>query len=181
MTSLKTERLRLRPPTLADAPAIQRLASQPEIARTTLNIPHPYPDGGAEQFLRDVAIPGWERETPDYTFAVIRCADDELMGVIGLHCGTYQRAELGYWIGVPYWNQGYATEAARRVIQFGFEKTDLNRIWAGHFTFNPASRRVQEKVGMTFEGVLRQNYIKDGQFVDSGICSILREEWVAAT
>ena len=74
---------------------------------------------------------------------------------------------------------GYMSEAARRVIQFGFEELGLNRIYAGYFTRNPTSRRVMEKAGMTYEGTYRQNVLKWGEFVDVGACAILRSEYDA--
>ena len=80
-------------------------------------------------------------------------------------------------LGVPFWGHGYMTEALKRLIQYGFEEHNLNRIDANYFIFNPASGRVMEKAGMTFEGVLRQRFIKDENTIDVGVCSILREEW----
>jgi len=175
---LETERLRLRRPTLDDATDIERLINVREIAEMTLSVPYPYPQGAAKSFLEEVALPDWDKDTA-YFFAITRRADDELMGAIDIRPEQYERAEIGFWLGTPYWNQGYMTEAVRRVIQFGFEELKLNRIWAGHFTHNPASRRVQEKAGMTFEGVLRKHYRRGEAYIDNGVCGILREEWEA--
>ena len=85
-------------------------------------------------------------------------------------------AEIGYWIGKPYWSQGYCTEAAREVVRYGFEVLNLNRIQARHMTKNPASGRVMEKVGMKYEGRLRQSLLRWDQFEDVAIYSILRDE-----
>jgi RimJ/RimL family protein N-acetyltransferase len=174
---LQTERLRLRPPELTDAPVIQALAGDRRIAETTLNIPHPYSEDaalmwimGSRQRLQDGS---------DYTFAIIRHSDQQFIGAVGIHPGHNRQAEIGYWVGVPYWGQGYATEAARCVVQFGFEVLGLNRIYATYFAHNPASRRVMEKSGMTFEGILRQHVIKWDQPVDLGCCGILRAEYEA--
>lgn len=176
---LETERLILRQPTLDDAPDIQRYANHPEVARNTLSLPHPYPEGAAEEFLRQVVLPGWEQGT-DFVFAITRRDDGAFMGVMGVHPQPqHHRAEVGYWVGAPFWSQGYATEALRRVIQFGFEELVLNRMHASYFTFNPASRRVMDKAGMTFEGVLREYMHKDGEYIDVGMCSLLRREWRA--
>jgi RimJ/RimL family protein N-acetyltransferase len=87
---------------------------------------------------------------------------------------------MGYWLGVPHWNQGYMTEAARRVIQFGFEQQDLHRMVACHFTINPASGRVMVKAGMTYEGILRQHVRKAEQFFDLACYGILRSEFSAS-
>jgi ribosomal-protein-alanine N-acetyltransferase len=173
---LETERLLLRPLTLSDAPVIQELASHPDVAATTLNIPHPYPDGAAEAFIQSRL----EDTFTGYVFGIVRKADRQLMGAIGLHPDeSHQRAEIGYWIGVPYWNQGYMSEAARRVVDFGFAELRLNRIAAGYFSQNIASRRVMEKSGMIYEGMWRE-YLKRGdRYYDVGYYSILRSEWEA--
>jgi RimJ/RimL family protein N-acetyltransferase len=175
---LETERLRLRPAELADAPALQALVSDRRIAATTLNIPYPYPDNGALDWLQRLQ----ERRAQgheDVTFAIIRKSDSTLMGAVGIHPRHSFQAEIGYWIGVPYWGQGYMTEAVRRVIKFGFDVMNLQRIHAWYFTHNPASARVMQKAGMTFEGVMRQHYVKWGAFVDAGCYSILRHEFEA--
>lgn len=173
---LITERLLLRPFTLSDAPEVQRLAGASEIADTTSNIPHPYPEGAAEAWIAEHAAQ--IAAGTDYPFAIIRRADETLVGAIGLHVQpAHHRAEMGYWIGVPYWRQGYATEAARRVIAFGFDTLGLNRIYATYFTRNPASRRVMEKAGMRYEGTLREWIRKADRYEDCGICAILRKDY----
>lgn len=172
---LTTERLTLRRLELTDAPVIQRLAGAREVAATTLNIPHPYPAGVAEEFI--------ERAQQDmdeggsYTFAIARQSNGALIGLIGLHPNIHHAAEMGYWMGVPFWGQGYATEAAGRVIRFGFEELDLNRIFAAYFAANIASGRVMQKAGMTCEGTMRQHILKWGEYHDVVYYSILREEF----
>jgi len=176
LPELHTERLLLRAFTLDDAPAVQTLAGAREVADTTLNIPHPYPDGSAHEWIATHSE--GVRNDRHYPFALVRRSDKALIGAIGLRVNRqHNHAELGYWIGVPYWGQGYATEAARRVIAFGFEALDLNRIFAGYFVRNPASRRVQEKAGMRFEGIHRQNCLKSGVYEDIGLCAIIRTDW----
>ncbi len=174
----ETERLRLRRPTLGDTARMVELAGDYRIAATTLLLPHPYLPEHAEGFVRAIAE-GWQNKD-DFTFALALKGDDHLIGVMGLGPLTpWNRAEIGYWIGVPYWGQGYATEAARRVIQFGFETVGLNRIYAGHYAHNPASGRVMQKAGMTYEGTLRQHYLRFGQYYDGVMYGILRSEWQA--
>ena len=96
---------------------------------------------------------------------------------MGLHLKLqHLRAELGYWIGVPFWNRGYATEAAEAVIKFGFEELGLNRIEAEHFTRNPASWRVMEKLGMTLEGVRRQHVLKEDELEDLALYAVLHSD-----
>ena len=91
----------------------------------------------------------------------------------------HQHAELGYWLGVPFWGHGYATEAAREILRYGFEMLALHRIFASHFKHNPASGRILTKIGMKHEGCQREHLRKWDQFVDSELYGILRREWEA--
>ncbi len=177
--TLATARLSLRPFAVPDAPDVQRLAGAREVAATTLNIPHPYLDGVAEAWIGMHAA-AWERGELA-TFAVTEPSLG-LVGAIGLRIErAHRRAELGYWIAVPYWGRGYATEAAVAVIAFGFASLDLNRIYATHLTRNPASGRVMIKAGMRYEGCRRAHIIKWDQFEDLENYAVLRDEWRAAT
>ncbi len=172
---LLTPRLRLRPFTLEDAAAVQTLAGNPAIAAMTLNIPHPYPDGAAAQWISTHAD-NWQ-QGQSLTYAITRREDDVLMGCIslGFHA-RHEMAEMGYWLGQPYWNQGYATEAAQALIHYGFTDLKLNRIYAYHLPRNPASGRVMQKNGMTYEGLLRQAAKKGDTFEDLILYAILRED-----
>ena len=149
--TLTTERLLLRPFVLADAPDAQRLAGDKQIASTT-TLPHPYEDGMAEEWIGTHQELFEKGELANFaivlaTFAPNTFAPNALIGAIGLHISQqHERAELGYWIGVPYWKQGYCTEAARAVLRYGFETRGLNRIGARHLARNPASGRVIEKL-----------------------------------
>src|SRR6185369_10191645 len=163
--TLETARLRLRPLRLADAPDVQRLAGSWEIADTTLTIPHPYQDGMAEQWISGEASKWGTKES--VVFAIELRESKQLCGTIGLKLDLdHSRAEMGYWIGLPFWRQGYCTEAAKEVVRFGFEQLALNRIHAHHFSRNPASGRVLEKIGMRHEGCLRQHIRRWGRFED---------------
>ena len=88
------------------------------------------------------------------------------MGAIGLHDREDDKAELGYWIGIPYWDKGYVTEAAKAIIDFGLNELKLNKIFATHFIHNPASGRIMEKIGMEQEAVLIKEIKKDGEYFD---------------
>jgi RimJ/RimL family protein N-acetyltransferase len=165
---MKTERLTIRPLTLDDAPAVQTLAGAYEVALNTLLVPHPYPDGAAEQ---------WISMDDPHRFAI---DDGQLVGAIGLMMKGDGIAEIGYWIGVPFWGRGYASEAAREVIRYGFEECGLHRIYAGIFRRNPASGRVLEKAGLTYEGTLRKHQKKWDEYLDVLFYGILREEWLAS-
>ena len=175
---LTTPRLILRPFSPADAPAVQVLASAREVAATSTHVPHPYPKNGARDWI-DGHAALWESGQAAI-FAVTRRESDELVGSISLGIdATHQRAELGYWIGVSFWNCGYATEAARAIMQFGFQSLKLRRIFASHFAENAASGRVQEKIGMKLEGTFRAHFVKWGQEHDAVFRGILAQEWAA--
>jgi ribosomal-protein-alanine N-acetyltransferase len=173
---ITTERLLLRPFTLADAPAVQKLAGDKAVASMTLNIPHPYEDGMAEAWI-DTHPQKFERGE-EAVFAIVLREDDTLMGAIGLTVNQeHERAEMGYWIGKPYRGNGYCTEAAKEVVKYGFTALGLTRIQATHFVQNPASGRVMEKIGMTYEGCLRQYVKKWGDFIDLKMYAILKAEY----
>lgn len=173
---LPTERLVLRALVPADAPAVQHLAGAREVADTTLNIPHPYEDGMAETWIAERAEAYARGE--GVAFAIAAREDGALIGAIGLTLNRrFFRAEMGYWLGVPYWNRGYATEAARAMLRFGFETIGAHRIHAARFSRNPASGRVLEKIGMRCEGTLRQHMLRWERFEDAVVYGILRDEW----
>ncbi len=156
---------------------MQLLAGERAIADTTINIPHPYEDGMAESWIADHG--SQFAEGRNAVFAIVDRASTELIGAIGLEVDRRNRkAELGYWIAVPYWNNGYATEAASEVVRFGFEELDLNRIGARHFSRNPASGRVMRKVGMTREGMIRQGAQRWDVYEDLETYGLLRSEWL---
>jgi RimJ/RimL family protein N-acetyltransferase len=174
--TLKTKRLILRPFTLVDAPDVQRLAGDKSIADTTINIPHPYEDGLAEKWI------GTHREKFEkgelVNFAIVLREREILIGAIGLVISKrHEFAELGYWIGKPYWGNGYCTEAVKTVLEHGFTRLNLNRIHAYYMTRNPASGRVLEKAGMKCEGLLRGYVKKWGVFEDLRLFAILRSEY----
>jgi RimJ/RimL family protein N-acetyltransferase len=177
--TLETERLILRPFTLADAAEVKRLAGDRDIASTTITIPHPYEDGMAEEWI------GSQQERFDkgeaVPFAITHGEQGYLIGSIGLQIAKeLDRADLGYWIGKPYWNQGYCTEAAQAVVRYGFEVLGLHRISASHITRNPASGRIMQKIGMKHEGHLREHSKKWGNYDDVEIYGILRSEYSAS-
>ena len=142
---LETERLVLRAPRLADVKAIARLVNDRRIAENTARIPHPYGVADAEQFLTAV-----NRQDGEATFAIV--LKGEIIGMCGIE-PREAAAELGYWLGVPYWNRGYATEAVRAVIDHAFGDLGHDALQAGARVGNPASRRVLEKCGFQWTGV----------------------------
>ncbi|WP_434362198.1 GNAT family N-acetyltransferase [Parasalinivibrio latis] len=145
---LNSQRLTLRPFTLADAGKVADLAGDWRIADTTEAVPHPYSHDLAEQWIIS-HLPAWLRRE-EVIFGVFnRFEAGQLIGAIGVHGIQHSRGELGYWIGVPYWGNGYATEAAKSVTHFCFEKLGLTEIFARHLERNPASGRVLQKNGFT--------------------------------
>jgi len=172
--TLTSTRLVLRPFTPGDAEDVQRLAGAKEVADTTLNIPHPYDDGLAEAWIASHADAFRERER--VTLAITD-SSGTLVGAISLRLELgHERAELGYWIGVPYWGRGYATEAAGAMVGYGFKELGLNRIFAHHLARNPASGRVMEKAGFTHEGFHRAHILKNGRFEDLHSFAVLRAD-----
>lgn len=172
---IETPRLVLRPFALSDAGDVQRLAGDKAIASTTLNIPHPYEDGMAEEWI------GTQQEKYENgqqaNFAITLRPAGTLIGAVGLAIERpHAMAELGYWIGKPYWNQGYCSEAARAVVEYGFETLELNRVYAHHLKRNPASGRVMRKIGMRHEGCCRQHAKKRDVFEDIELYGVLTSD-----
>ncbi len=174
--TLQTERLILRSLTLEDAQDVQHLAGERDVAATVIRIPHPYEDGMADAWIRS-CYDTFEKEEGLH-FAITLRTDRNLIGVIGLECDREsENSELGYWIGKPYWNCGYATEAAKAVVAYGFEVLKLNRIHAYFFKRNAASGRVLEKIGMQYEGCLRQHLKKWDNFEDIIAYGMLKADY----
>ena len=162
MPAPRTERLVLRPPEPGDAEAIAALANDLRIAEMTARIPHPYTLNDARRFV--AAVGGVD--LPAETFlAVCAAAPDTLVGVCGIEPAADDVVEIGYWIGVPYWGRGYATEAVRAVIDRAFERPATAAIAASCRIVNPASRRVLEKCGFQLRGEAMVRSIAAGGMV----------------
>jgi RimJ/RimL family protein N-acetyltransferase len=142
---LATQRLILRAPRCEDSAAIAQLANDIRVAGNTARVPHPYRVEDAEEFIAAV-----NRNEDEASFAITR--DRTLIGV----CGVDSREdgpEIGYWLGVDYWGQGYATEAVRALIDHAFGELGYEALLAGARVSNPASRRVLQKCGFQWTGV----------------------------
>lgn len=173
---LLTARLRLRRPERSDAPEVRRLAGDFAVADTTLTIPHPYPEGAAERWIE--SLPAGYDEGRAVVFAVTDRGIGALYGAVGLTMHpAHDRAELGYWVGRPFWDRGYATEAARAVLAWGFGSLRLHRICARCFVRNAASGRVLTKLGLRREGTARQHFKRWDRYEDVDEYGILREEF----
>jgi RimJ/RimL family protein N-acetyltransferase len=143
---LETERLALRKPTLADVKAIAALANDRRIAENTRRLPHPYRQEDATQFIRELGRSGCE------TVFLIE-QHHVPVGMVGVDWRDPDAPELGYWLGVEYWGQGFGTEAARAVIDYTFEEFDAEVMISGARVVNPASRNILEKCGFQWSGV----------------------------
>lgn len=154
-----------------DVPVIVRHANSRRVWRNLKDrFPHPYTTSDAEQWIH-AAI----QAMPQTHFAI--AIHGEAVGGIGLDLQTdvFRRsAEIGIWLGEEYWGRGIATEAVRAMTDFAFANFDLCRIYAGVFEWNPASMRVLEKGGYSFEGRLRKSVTKDGQTIDQLLYAVIR-------
>ena len=172
---IETERLILRPFSLGDAPEVQRLAGDRDIAANVRMIPHPYELDAAQDWINSLDD---KLEHGEIHLAITLRDGNQFVGAIGLIINRDDEcAELGYWIGKPYWNKGYCTEAAEAQVRYGFAQLNLNRIHSFYMTKNPASGRVMQKLGMKYEGTLRKCIKKWDVFEDVNVYSILRSEY----
>ncbi|UEQ75339.1 GNAT family N-acetyltransferase [Chryseobacterium arthrosphaerae] len=170
---IETERLILSQLEEKDIPFITEYLQHRIYSDLTSNIPYPYTENDAIFWLK-MSKEAFENKI-GYTFG-IRNKEEELIGAIGLHDRDDDKAELGYWIGIPYWNKGYVTEAGRAIVDFGFKELGLNKIYATHFFHNPASGKIMEKIGMEKEAVLKQHAKKDEEYFDLAMYSIFRNK-----
>ena len=143
---LETKRLTLRAPCLEDAKTVAMLADDRRIAENTARIPHPYKLSDAESFITAANANGGE------VVFLIALRDGTIVGACGVTMLADQ-PELGYWLGVPYWGKGYATEALHALIDYAFTDLAHEALQAGARVTNPASRRVLEKCGFQWTGV----------------------------
>ncbi len=156
----------------ADAPRVELLAGEREVAETTALIPHPYPTGGATAWI---ATHGTAHEGgTEYTYAITEL-EGLLVGAIGLRPDPGERENLGYWVGRAYWGRGYATAAAQAAIALGFDLLDLDALTASHLAHNGASGRVMEKCGMRL--LRTEPRAHRGAPQDFCVRGITRREW----
>lgn len=176
LPELATERLTLRKMIVADASDMYEYASRPDVTKYLTWNPHPDRDFTREylEYLGNRYSAGMF-----YDWAVVYEPDCKMIGTCGFtafHCNN-DCAEVGYVLNPEYWGRGIAVEALEKVIEFGFENLGLNRIEARFMEGNDSSRRVMEKVGMTFEGIQREAMLIKGSYANVGVCAILTSEW----
>ena len=148
---IETARLTLRAPQPQDADEVQRLAGDFRIADVTRSIPHPYPPALAQQWI-ERCIQDWASGAAA-NFVITESGSGELVGSIALKDISRGEAEVGYWIGVPYWGRGYASEACHALVQFALDRLRLRRLHASHLARNPQSGRVLFKAGFRHLGL----------------------------
>ena len=176
---LVTDRLALRELRLDDARAVAVRAGDKRVARYLLAVPSPYPVTLASRWIAGRIA--WWSQGRGVTLAVTaREAPDALLGSVSLRrYARDRRAELGYWLGAESWGVGYATEAARAIVDFGFRDLGLSRIYAQVLEGNDVSCRVLDKLGMVREGVRRRHVRKGRKLRDVTLYGMLVDEWQA--
>ena len=155
--NLITERLILRPWEESDAESLYEYAKDPQVGPIAGWPPHTSVENSRDIIKSVLAV--------NETYAICKRQDNRAIGSIGLMRGEQSNldipedeGEIGYWIGVPFWGQGYVPEAVRELIRHGFEDLKLNRIWCGYFEGNDKSKRVQEKCGFRYHHTNKDIY-----------------------
>lgn len=160
---------------LSDAGDLAKLLNNQKIMDNLRDgLPFPYTVKDAEEFIGAMLAADLEK-----TFAFAITVDDKAVGSIGVfRCENihFRTAEMGYYIGEPYWGKGIMTSAVRQTCQYIFEHTDIIRIFAEPFSHNTASCRVLEKAEFTFEGLLRSNAVKNGRVLDMKMYALVKED-----
>ena len=136
-------------------------------------LPYPYTETDAEEYINSMRMADKNK-----TFAFAITVDDKVVGSIGVfRCDNIhsRTAEMGYYIGEPYWGCGLGTSAVTQVCTYIFEHTDIIRIFAEPFAYNTVSCRVLEKAGFQFEGLLRSNAVKNGNVIDMKMYSLIKD------
>ncbi|MDF1511340.1 MULTISPECIES: GNAT family N-acetyltransferase [Bacillaceae] len=175
LLKLETERLYLQPFNKEDSFRVQKLANNEEVA-SILGLPHPYLLEYAEAWID--TQPELLKEGVEYPLAIVSKNTNELIGTITIRVDkNNSKGELGYWIGRDFWGNGFATEAVKRMINFGFNELKLNKIWASAISRNKASIMVLEKAGLKKEGTLRQNRLLLNNFEDVDVYGLLKVEF----
>ena len=176
LPELITPRLTLRQLSLIDVGDMYEYTSRNDVAKYVTWYPHPdraYTNDYLHYLSTRYAAGMF------YDWAIVYEPDCKMVGTCGFTSFNFpaDSAEVGYVLNPDYWGKGIMQEALTHVLAFGFERLGLNRIEARYVEENERSRHVMERVGMTFEGILRDGMLVKGKYVNVGICSILRSEW----
>ncbi len=175
---LTTPNLILRPLKAGDASDVARLANNYKVASMLTSIPYPYYEADALQFIEQRAT----STDKSSVFAIVEADSGILVGVCGLHANHEQLdlPYMGYWLGEAHWGKGYATEAARALVDFFFKAGSHDELLVSVLANNVASRRVIEKCGGRFwkSGVTTTTALEGEQKIDH--FRITRESWMGA-
>lgn len=163
---LHTARLTLRPFRLADASRFVALAGDPAVARMTSDIPHPLHVWQCRRWLRQAR--------GEVRFAIEH--EDQLIGGVGYFCHRPRVGELGFWLGQAFWGRGFATEAARAVVQYAFTAGRLTALTSANFIDNPASAHILSKLSFASNGRMRTLSVARGHEVDGITWRLEREK-----
>ena len=175
-----THRLILSPFTEQDIPHFAKLASDPKVQATDICFDGPITEVRAKEFIEHYQH-AWQNQFA-YFFGVRTKHTNELIGSVSLCFGApfegsgLKRGELGYWLDSNHWGQGLITEAAEALLKFSFYELNVNRVHAQHLSNNPASGRILQKLGMKYEGCLRQHVIRNTLWYDMHQYGILKQE-----
>ncbi len=170
---LISDQIILRPFQLSDAKEVQRQAGNPKVAAMTATIPHPYLDGLAEEWI--AKHQEWFEKGVAVSWAIELKTKSKLIGCISLAINKiHNRAELGYWVGEEFWNNGYCSEAAITVVKFAFDSIGLNKITSRHMAENQSSGKVMQKAGLEKEGFLKEDFFRNNRFVDMVVYGLTR-------
>ncbi len=174
--TLETDRLILRPVTMADAPAIQKYFNNWNIIKNlSVRVPWPYPDNGAEEFLRDTLLPLIESGDSINWVLVAKDGPREAIGMIAFRPDENNGGDRGFWLAEPYWGRGYMTEAVTAVQDFLFFELGIDRLVVVNAKSNIGSRRVKEKTGARFLGIMEFEHHEGGS--ESEKWEVTRETW----
>jgi [ribosomal protein S5]-alanine N-acetyltransferase len=163
---VRTPRLRLVSPRRVHVPELVALLNERAITRWTLHIPHPYTRADSLEFLRRSRL--GRRSGRWLNLVMVREEDRKVVGAVGLHHFDegHSSAEVGYWVGRPYWRQGFAREASIALVSAAFRDLGLHRVEARVFVGNTASVHLLRRLGFRYEGRVRGGVQKRGRWVD---------------
>ena len=174
--TIETDRLLLRLFKEKDATEVSKLCNNYNLYKTTLYLPYPYALEDALSWIKGQ----YDNLHHDkgYEFAITDKSTGTILGAMALtNNQKWKNGEIGYWVGEEYWGNGYASEAAKAILEFAFTEKSYHKVFARCFPSNIASARVIEKIGMKKEGVLRDHIIKEDQYLDLVYYGILKNEF----
>jgi len=171
-----SQRLVLRRYTHDDIPDVLRLASHPSFARVISENTHATEEDIRKYIDLQISYQPFEKDKV-FELAVERKEDGKVIGLVGFICRDHRQGEIGWALGVEHRGQGYATEAARALMDYGFNSLGRHRIHADTSSDNLASWRIMERLGMRREALLRGSAYEEGKWVDRYIYGMLADEW----